>query len=258
MKTQERCDEIRRFCEANANAALVEKYRKYFVEGYDAYGVPQERTYERRDAWLRQWAPMGIDGFLELGDRLVATGKYEEGTFAILFISALESQYSAALLPELGCWLDTGFRNWAHVDVFSGDVLSRFLSQKLVGLDAFASWRRAASKWKRRAVAVTLIKPVKAGALPVKRVLAFIEPMMEDEEKVVRQGLGWLLREAWKKQPDFVEAFLLAWKDSCGRLIIQYATEKMPAAKRAMFKAAPRKQPKTTARPRSGPRVTLS
>ncbi len=240
MNTQDRFDDVRTFCEANANRALVEKYRKYFVEGYDAYGIGREAMHAQRDRWLQQWRSMGLDGFIRLGDRLVATGKYEEGSFAILFIAAFKDEITAALLPKLGCWLEGGFRNWAHVDVFSGDVLSHFLIEKIAPLDAFAAWRSSESKWKRRAVPVTLIKPLTAGVVPVKRLLAFLDPMMEDEEKVVRQGLGWCLREAWKKEPDLVEAFLLGWKDSCGRLIVQYATEKMTPAKKAKFKATRR------------------
>jgi 3-methyladenine DNA glycosylase AlkD len=66
--------------------------------------------------------------------------------------------------------------------------------------------------------------------------LEFIRPMMLDPERVVHQGLGWFLREAWKKQPKPVEAFLLEWKDTAPRLIFQYATEKMTAAARARFR----------------------
>ena len=50
---------------------------------------------------------------------------------------------------------------------------------------------------------------------------------MSDNEKFVQKGLGWFLREAWKKYPEQTEKFLLKWKDTCGRTIIQYATEKM-------------------------------
>ena len=55
---------------------------------------------------------------------------------------------------------------------------------------------------------------------------------MMDPERVVQQGLGWFLRETWKKHPKAVEAFLLEWKDRSPRLIFQYATEKMPATER--------------------------
>jgi 3-methyladenine DNA glycosylase AlkD len=102
-------------------------------------------------------------------------------------------------------------------------------------LDALSSWRSASSKWKRRAVPVTLIKVLKMD-IPHASLLAFIDPMMMDKEKVVHQGLGWFLRETWKKSSEIVEAFLLKWKDQCARLIIQYATEKLTKAQKAKFK----------------------
>jgi 3-methyladenine DNA glycosylase AlkD len=71
---------------------------------------------------------------------------------------------------------------------------------------------------------------------PINSLLDFIDPLMMDEEKVVRQGLGWFLRKAWKKHPAPVEKFLLKWKDKCGRLIIQYATEKMKPKDKEKFR----------------------
>jgi 3-methyladenine DNA glycosylase AlkD len=59
---------------------------------------------------------------------------------------------------------------------------------------------------------------------------------MEDSEEDVQKGLGTLLREIWKKQPEIAETFLLEWKDRCGRKIIHYATEKMDKESRAKFK----------------------
>jgi len=68
------------------------------------------------------------------------------------------------------------------------------------------------------------------------QLLNFIRPLMLDEERVVHQGLGWFLREAWKKKAEPVEAFLLEWKDSVPRLIFQYATEKMTPENKARFR----------------------
>jgi 3-methyladenine DNA glycosylase AlkD len=102
---------------------------------------------------------------------------------------------------------------------------SPFLINKIVELSALSEWRSSSSKWMRRSVAVSLIKPAQEG-LQVKAILDFIAPFMNDTEKVVHQGVGWLLREVWKLHPQEVEAFLLEWKDTSPRLIIQYATEK--------------------------------
>jgi 3-methyladenine DNA glycosylase AlkD len=64
----------------------------------------------------------------------------------------------------------------------------------------------------------------------------FIEPLMLDQERVVQQGLGWFLREAWKIRKNQTEVFLLKWKNEAPRLIYLYATEKMTATKKKRFK----------------------
>ena len=59
---------------------------------------------------------------------------------------------------------------------------------------------------------------------------------MTDPEREVHQGCGWFLREAWKKNRDVTEAFLLKHKNTAPRLIIQYATEKMTKEEKARYK----------------------
>jgi len=231
-------NEVRTFCQAHANPANVQKYSRYFVEGYDAYGVDFKLIVLQRDQWLAKYRPtLGLKGFLDLGGILVKSGKYEEASFAISFISQFQDEYTPQTLERLGSWLADGIRNWAHTDILSGGPLSLLFIKKIVPLEAFSAWRQSPSKWMRRAVPVTLIEMVKDG-FPTKSLLDFIEPMMLDDQKVVHQGLGWFLREAWKKQPKPVEAFLLEWKDRAPRLIFQYATEKMRPAARARFRRA--------------------
>jgi 3-methyladenine DNA glycosylase AlkD len=241
-------DEIRAFCRANADPVIVKKYARYFKEGYDAYGLDPKVMDRQREKWLADWgAELGLDGFLALGDRLVASGKYEEAFIAIRFVATYAAEFTPKTLDRFAYWLDNGLCNWAHVDVFSGEVLSRFLTTNLsrdgdvastlVPLETFAEWRKAESKWRRRSVPVTLISTLKAG-YAVPKLLKFISPMMGDSERVVQQGLGWFLREAWKKDAEPVEKLLFEWKDKCGRLIVQYATEKMSVESKKKFKAS--------------------
>ena len=72
--------------------------------------------------------------------------------------------------------------------------------------------------------------------MQTKVILPIIEPLMLDKSEYVQKGLGTLLRELWKKYPQQIEKFLLKWKDTCGRKIIQYATEKMDKEKRVLFR----------------------
>jgi 3-methyladenine DNA glycosylase AlkD len=236
MEIETLASEIRQFCIENSDEALVKKYSHYFVEGYDAFGVPQKVMENQRDIWQKEHkTEFGMNGFLRLGDLLVATGKYEEASFAIWFVDSFKMEFTPATLERVGQWLDTGVRNWAHADYLSSKIFSELVSRKIVPYTAFAPWRTAESKWKRRVVPVSLIKP-----LPqyenIQDILDFLSPMMIQPEKVVHQGLGWFLREAWKVYPQPVDAFLLQWKESSSRLIFQYATEKMTSEQKARFK----------------------
>ena len=39
MKAEELYKDIRQYCKANADEAVVKKYSRFFKEGYDAYGL---------------------------------------------------------------------------------------------------------------------------------------------------------------------------------------------------------------------------
>lgn len=228
--------EIRDFCEKNADVTVVKKYSRYFVEGYDAYGIDGKLMEAEHARLINTYrAELGFAGFLDLGDRLVRTGKYEEASFAVLFAQDFSREYTPATFERLGHWLDNGICNWAHTDMMAGGVFSYFLMKKTVPYAALSDWRTAASKWKRRVVPASLIKILKE-VEDIQELLDFLSPMMLMPEKVVHQGLGWFLREDWKLYPQPVEAYLLRWKDSAPRLIFRYATEKMTAEQKVRFK----------------------
>lgn len=237
--------DIKAFCEQNSNPALVQKYSRFFVEGYDAYGVDQKVLETQRQFWWEEHRnEFGFAGFMELGDILVAGGKYEEVFLAFWFIKKFEKEFSKDTFTKLASWSEKGICNWAQSDTYCMDIISPFLLNKIVPLDALSRWRYSPSKWMRRSVPVSLIKPAQQG-LPIKDVLDFIAPLMSDTEKVVHQGLGWLLREVWKLHPGEVEAFLTEWKETCARLIIQYATEKMTAENKLRFRRSNSKVKRT-------------
>jgi len=237
-KLDDKFYEINTFCEQNADPGIVKKYARYFTEGYDAYGIPPKIFEDQKTKWLEFWKDeLSIDDFLHLGDLLVSTGKYELVGFAVHFIAAQKEKLTGGHLPKIGSWLENGIANWAGTDLLCSLVLSHFVADKIVEVEAFADWLNSPSCWKRRAVPVTMINALKTGT-KLERLLAIINPLMMDPEKFVQKGLGWFLREAWKKFPAATEVFLLKWKDSCGRIIIQYATEKMEKDKKIKFKRA--------------------
>jgi len=229
-------ERIRAFCRANADEKVVAKYAKYFKEGYDAYGVdPNAITEEAKRIYSEYSDALGLDGFLDLCDLLMESGKYEESGFAIRFMNRFAKEFSRSAFARIGNWFEGKVTNWAASDSICGDILAPMLAKSIVTLEDFAPWRESADRWKRRAVPVTMLVLLK-GPFDPNGLLDFIRPMMMDEERVVHQGLGWFLREIWRKSPVETEAFLLEWKDSAARLIFQYATEKMTPEQKVRFK----------------------
>jgi 3-methyladenine DNA glycosylase AlkD len=249
-KSHQLAREVQEYCAAHADAKAAKKWERYFKEGYDAWGLlDKDHPFfnERQAEWLDAYRGIGVRGFIEAGEKLFATGKYEEGAISIRFLKSRLQELDAAAALSLSRWFQAGICNWAHTDVLCGEVLAPLLKDGRLTLDSLAPWRTSPLRFQRRAVPVSmlaLLPPLKKGepASPavrrtVKALLEFVRPMMMDEERVVHQGLGWFLREAWKKDPADVEAFLLPFKDTAARLIFQYATEKMTAAGKARFRA---------------------
>ena len=228
--------EIREFCSKNSNPENVKKYSRYFKEGFDGYGIDQKVFEKQRDQWIDAWkSEMTLEKYLDLGDQLMKNGKYEEKSFAIAFIHSERKNYCSSTFGRIGKWFEMGISNWATTDVLCMLVLSSFLIDKVISFEKLKDWTSSASEWKRRAVPVTLVELIKRGLNPNEAFLV-IEGLMLDKSEYVQKGIGTLLRGLWKKNPKEIEDFLMKWKDQCGRLIIQYATEKMDKEYRKRFR----------------------
>lgn len=228
--------EIRDFCARNASESQRKKYARFFTEGYDAYGVPKDMWEANRTRFYDAYKDrLSLEDFFDLGDLLFESGKYEEGSAAIVSVSEMLDKFTPDSFQRAGLWLEQGVRNWAHSDLICGMILSPCLNRRSASMSDLSAWRDSASKWKRRAVPVTMLSLLKGKGKTVP-LLKFIEPMILDGERVVHQGLGWFLREAWRKDPVPVENLLLKWKEKAPRLIYQYATEKMSPEQKQRFR----------------------
>jgi len=234
VTTKEITDDIRNYCRKHADPALVQKYSRYFKGGYSGWGLPHD-LYEAKVAEILTLPGMDIGRVLQLAEVLVKSPKYEEVSMAIMMTLKLHKEWTFKTFKAVEEWFSTGITNWAHTDYICGEILSLFFKKNLITMETIGDWRFAKNKFQRRAAVVALIKPLKLSS-DFRPFFDFIDPMMTDPEREVHQGLGWFLREAWKKQPEPAEAFLLKWKETAARLIFQYATEKMTKEEKERFR----------------------
>ena len=154
---------IRSTLERHSNEAIVRKYSRYFREGYDAYGIDQQTFDKLRDGWMLDWkGKMGLSDYLQLGDRLIASGKYEEASCAVVFLEPFRKEFTIDHFHRIGDWLEKYVVNWAHTDIICSRLLPCFLSDGIVTPNDFIPWIDSPSKWKRRAIPVSFISDRKS------------------------------------------------------------------------------------------------
>jgi 3-methyladenine DNA glycosylase AlkD len=234
MTSAELINDIVGYCKANASEANVVKYSHYFKGPYDAHGLSQPQLQSKVKELLKG-GELTLEVAVEAAQTLLRGPKYEEITFGLLLVNGFGKQFSLPLLHEMEQWYTFSIHNWAHADTMGMMILPQFLKRNIVDYTYFKPWLASQHKFQRRCVPVTFIKILKTTD-DYNPLFSFLEVLMTDPEREVHQGMGWFLREAWKKRRTDTEAFLLQWKDRSPRLIIQYATEKMTIDEKQRFK----------------------
>lgn len=180
-------------------------------------------------------ADWDADDCMDLGDVLSASGKYEESIMAIWLLMKFKDDYQIPMFHRAGKWLEKYYTNWAQVDVICSEVLSDMLIKQAIQPHYLNPWTLSTSKWQRRAVPVSFIKPLKKG-FDVQVFFSLLEDLLPDREKPVQQGCGWFLRECWKLYPQATEDYLMPRREQCGSILLQYATEKMTSEQKAPYR----------------------
>ena len=234
MTAENLFNEITSYGEANVNQERIQKYLRYFKEGYDAYGLDHEQV-ETKVKEILSIPGITQERILELSLLLVRSPKYELTVIAIQLVKSYNKHWTIKTFKTVEKWFSIGITNWAQTDYICGELMNLFFKKGLSDLDSIGEWRMAENKFQRRAAVVSLIKPMKISQ-DFQPFFEFIDCMMMDPDREVHQGLGWFLREAWKKQAGPTELFLMKWKNTSPRLIFQYATEKMTPEGKQRFR----------------------
>jgi 3-methyladenine DNA glycosylase AlkD len=133
-------------------------------------------------------------------------------------------------------WLDRYVKNWGHTDGLSLWLLGASIANEPGLIGELDAWTGSKNRWKRRGAAVALVPSARRG-LHTREILRIAQPLIPDEDDMVRKGVGWLLKETYPKKPMEVMRFLMPRRRQTSRLVLRYATEKMSLADRTRLLA---------------------
>ena len=122
--------------------------------------------------------------------------------------------------------------NWDLVDLSCKDIVGEYLVNKE---DRSILYKLADSSllWDQRIAVVSTFAFIRRGDL--KDIFALAEKLMEHKHDLMHKAIGWMLREAGKKDIKALCNFLDKWHKTMPRTMLRYSIEKLSAEERANY-----------------------
>jgi len=114
--------------------------------------------------------------------------------------------------------------NWDLVDSSAHLILGRWLQNK----EKTELYRLATSSslWQNRIAIVATLHIIRQNDLS--DIIKISKIMLSHKHDLIHKATGWMLREAWKREPKLIESFIETYIDNMPRTMIRYTIEKMP------------------------------
>ncbi len=125
-------------------------------------------------------------------------------------------------------WLKTRVESWSTCDHLCCGALGRLVASNPQLVIRTRKWTKSRNRWLRRASAVALIVALR-DSLDIVEGFKTADLLLADEDDMVRKGCGWMLKEASRRFPDEVFAYVMKNRDKMSRTTLRYAIEKLPA-----------------------------
>ena len=218
---------IRRVLQDGASAPHTEEVQRFFKHEVKSRGW---YTGELRKVAVRFrrriLAEYDLPYLLQVADHLFRGRVLEEKVFAVLMLQGVVSGFGKSEFKMFESWLDR-VSTWADHDGLVQYLLGPMIARDESFLTRPPRWAKSKKRWHRRAAAVSLIHSTRQHK-SFAHVQLITEMLVADEDDMVQKGLGWLLREAAKFNPEQTVRYLMTIRGRAPRLVLRTACETLP------------------------------
>lgn len=123
--------------------------------------------------------------------------------------------------------------NWDLVDLSAHYIVGQAILDGLEQEKKLDELVESNILWERRVGIISTWIMIREDKLNT--TLRLAKKLLKDKEDLMHKAVGWMLREAWKKDEEIVEEFLIKNYDKLPRTTLRYTIEKMEELKRKQF-----------------------
>ena len=121
--------------------------------------------------------------------------------------------------------------NWDLVDVTCPHVTGKHLMDK--DRTILYKWAKSEDLWTKRIAMVSTFSFIRKNDL--EDTFKIAEILLHDEHDLIHKAVGWMLREAGKRDIKKEETFLKKYYKTMPRTMLRYSIEKFPESKRQKY-----------------------
>jgi len=170
--------------------------------------------------------------------KILIKNNVEEEKFAgFFFLNRYKKYFNEEIINLFKKEYSEHCHTWSLCDSTCVRVIGPFLGKKeneILAKRTIDGWSNSTSKWIKRASMVILLKiTMLRKNFDEKYVFDLAEKMLEfSDQNYIEKGIGWLLKTCSKYKPDVIFDYLMKNKAIFSRLILRYASEKLPKENR--------------------------
>jgi len=222
---------------AAAVPARAEGEKRYLRSERVHLGVSMPAIRKVAVAFLKAHPALPRVDLLALCDDLWSRGIHEACVLTAELLELAEPSLQARDLAVLERYLRES-RTWALVDGLAASVVGPMVERLPALHRRLDRWAGDPDFWLRRSALLALLVALREGRGDLARFGELAEPMLGETEFFIRKAIGWVLRDASRRRPDEVAAWLLPRATRASGLTVREAVKHLPARARSAILAA--------------------
>ena len=119
--------------------------------------------------------------------------------------------------------------NWDLIDV-NAPIIGQYLVEFDYPLTVLTKFAKSKNLWERRVAIIFTFSFIRVGQLDL--TIAISKLLLKDDHDLIHKGVGWMLREAGKRDVMLLRKFLGEHSHEMPRTMLRYAIEKLPEQER--------------------------
>ncbi len=230
MKEQLLLDSIRKELKKNANHERAKIQGRFFKTGKGQYGegdifigvtVPE----------TRKIAGKYKDIGLSIVKKLLESEIHEERLLGVIILVQKYQQTNSSSVAAFYKSHSKKINNWDLVDLSADKIIGHYYFDKPRDYIYFLA--KSDNLWQRRTAIIATFYFIRHNQF--EDTFRIAEILLHDKHDLIHKAVGWMLREAGKRDKKALRKFLEKYHEAMPRIMLRYAIENLPEKERQKY-----------------------